>query len=327
MHSFAQSNLSVDQYGLLEIMSILNYLTSDQVFLNLVMELRQLRSLCLIAEHGTVKEAAKRSFRTSSAISLQIKELERELGIKLLEWTGKKFILTSEGEFFYDDARRILEIAHEATEKARTQVEDFTGRISLAAPACLRTFYLPTISRYRAAYPSIRLTIFARSHVEAPSMINSGEADLAMGLFQRPFPDLEEIRLVAPRLILIIPISNQLASRKRVGIKELSCHNLVVLQPSTTTRKVIDAAFRRDNLNLKLGMEASTCTDIKRYVVNNVGIGIIHNICFEAEDASRLRSVNIHGFSNHPEAKLIFRRSKKLTVAEKRLIEFLRSES
>jgi LysR family hydrogen peroxide-inducible transcriptional activator len=58
------------------------------------MEIRQLKSLCLIAQYGSVKEAAKRSFLTSSAVSLQIKMLERELGIKLFERAGKKLGLT-----------------------------------------------------------------------------------------------------------------------------------------------------------------------------------------------------------------------------------------
>ncbi|TMA64537.1 MAG: LysR family transcriptional regulator, partial [Deltaproteobacteria bacterium] len=68
-------------------MSIFKYLTFSQVFF---MELRQLKSLCLIAQHCTVKEAGKRSFLTSSAVSLQIKMLEKELGIKLFEHVGKK---------------------------------------------------------------------------------------------------------------------------------------------------------------------------------------------------------------------------------------------
>ena len=78
------------------------------------MELRQLKSLCLIAQHGTVKEAGKRSFLTSSAVSLQIKMLEKELGIKLFEHVGKKLVLTPKGESLCQDAQRILESVREA---------------------------------------------------------------------------------------------------------------------------------------------------------------------------------------------------------------------
>ena len=102
------------------------------------MELRQLNSLCLIAHHGTVKEAAKRSFLTSSAVSLQIKTLERELVIKLFDHVGKKLVLTAKGESLYQDARRILDSVREALERTVTATGEFTGRISMVAPAARR---------------------------------------------------------------------------------------------------------------------------------------------------------------------------------------------
>src|SRR5262249_22157553 len=128
------------------------------------MELRQLKSLCLIAQHGTVRETAKRSFLTPSAVSLQIKTLEIELGIKIFERSGKRLVLTQKGEVLYQDAQRILESVRESIEKTATQAHEFTGRITIGAPACLRNFYLPAIVRFRSLYPSIRLTILARNH-------------------------------------------------------------------------------------------------------------------------------------------------------------------
>jgi DNA-binding transcriptional LysR family regulator len=304
-------------------MSIFKYLTFSQVFL---MELRQLKSLCLIAQHGTMKEAAERSFLTSSAISLQIKMLERELGIKLFDHAGKKLVLTPKGEALYQDARRILESVREAVERTIAETGEFTGRISMVAPACLRNFYLPAIARFRASYPSIRLTILARSHEEAPSIVNSGEADLAMGLFDQLLPDLEKIPLVAPKLRVIMPHGHPLARKRRgISMKHLAEYPLVLPQPRSTTRKVIDGGFRKAHLALKIGMEASTCAEIKRYVANNIGVGIIHNICVDTEDSSRFRTLSVEKFFRHPEGSLVYRRPKILSGGEKKLIEFLQT--
>src|SRR5215212_4223476 len=147
------------------------------------MELRQLNSLCLIVECGSLKEAAKRCYLTPAAVSLQIKALEQELGWKIFELKGRKLALTSPGEIFYCDAKKILGAVHEAGAKAKHHANDFNGNISLAAPACLRYFYLPSFARFRAAYPSIKLTVLARSHADAIAMVRSGDADMAMGLF------------------------------------------------------------------------------------------------------------------------------------------------
>jgi DNA-binding transcriptional LysR family regulator len=175
---------------------------------------------------------------------LQIKTLERELGIKLFEHAGKKLVLTTKGESLYQDAQRILESVREALERTVTATGEFTGRISMVAPACLRNFYLPAIARFRAAYPSIRLTILARNHEEAPSTVNS-EADLAMGLFDQLLPDLEKIPLVAPKLRVIVPHGHPLALKKRgVLMKDLADYPLVLSQPRSTTRKVIDGGFQ-----------------------------------------------------------------------------------
>lgn len=288
------------------------------------MELRQLKSLCLIAQHGTVKEAAERSFLTSSAVSLQIKTLERELGIKLFDHVGKKLVLTSKGESLYQDAQRILQSVREALERTIAKTGDFTGKISMVAPACLRNFYLPAIARFRATYPSIRLTILARSHDDAPSTVNSGEADLAMGLFDQLLPDLEKIPLVAPRLRVIVPHGHPLAKKQRgLRMNELAEYPLVLPQPRSTTRKVIDGGFRKARVAPKIGMEASTCAEIKRYVANNIGIGIIHDICIDAEDSGRFRSISVDKFFRHPEGHLIYRRPRTLSSGEKKLIEFL----
>jgi len=290
------------------------------------MELRQLKSLCLIARHGTVKEAAQRSFLTSSAVSLQIKTLEQELGVKLFEHAGKKLVLTPKGESLYQDAQRILESVREARERTVAETGEFTGRISMVAPACLRNFYLPAIARFRAAYPSIRLTILARSHEEAPSTIGSGEADLAMGLFDQLLPELEKIPLVALKLRVIVPHDHPLARKHRgVSIHELAEYPLVLPQPRSTTRKVIDGGFRKARLALKIGMEASTCAEIKRYVASKIGVGIIHNICVDAEDSGRFRSISIEKFFRHPEGTLIYRRPKILSSGEKKLIEFMQT--
>jgi len=288
------------------------------------MELRQLNSFCQIVQCGTLKDAAKRCFLTPSAVSQQIKTLEQELGLKLFELKGRKLALTPKGEVFYCDAKRILDSVHEAAEKAKNQTDDFSGTISLAAPACLRYYYLPSFARFRAAYPSIKLTILARSHANAISMVRSGDADLAMGLFPHSFVDLEEVPLIAPKLTLVIPRQGVSFTAKRVGLKELSQQPMVLLQSFTTTRAVIDGAFRKKNLSLRTEMEASTCVEVKRYVANAVGLGIVHDICIEPEDNGRFRTISLENIITHPRARLIYSPAKSLSPAEKKLIGFIR---
>jgi DNA-binding transcriptional LysR family regulator len=261
------------------------------------MELRQLNSFCQIVQCGNLKDAAKRCFLTPSAVSQQIKTLEQELESKLFELKGRKLTLTSKGEVFHCDAKKILDSVQEAGAKAKAQTDDFSGTISLAAPGRLRYFYLPSFARFRAAYPSIKLTILARSHADAIAMVRSGDADLAMGLFPHSFVDLAEVPLITPNLTLVIPRQGVSLTAKNVGLKELSQQPMVLLQSFTTTRAVIDGAFRKKNLNLRTEMEASTCVEVKRYVTNAVGLGIVHDIGIEPEYTGRFRTINLEKLS------------------------------
>jgi hypothetical protein len=74
-------------------------------------------------------------------------------------------------------------------------------------------------------------------------------------------------------------------------------------------------------------MEASTCVEVKRYVANAIGIGIIHDICLEPEDNSQFRTINLENLITHPKATLIYDPAKTLTSSEKKLIEFVRFAS
>jgi DNA-binding transcriptional LysR family regulator len=291
------------------------------------MELRQLNSLCMIIQHGSLKEAAKRCFLTPAAVSLQIKALEQELGFKLFELKGRKLTPTPQGEVFYYEAKKILDSVQGAIEKVTHQIGHFAGKISLAAPVCLRHYYLASFARFRAAYPAVKQTIFARSHADALSMVRSGDADMAMGLFPHAFVDLQGVPLITPKLTLVIPRQGVRFATRQVGLKELSQQPMVLLQPFTTTRAVIDGAFRKKNLPLRAEVEASTCVEIKRYVANAMGLGVIHDICLEPEDSSRFRTVGLESVIPHPKARLIYNPSKTLNASEKTLIEFIRFAS
>jgi DNA-binding transcriptional LysR family regulator len=287
------------------------------------MDFGQLKNLCLVVQCGTVREAAERTFLSPAAVSLQIKELEQELGIKIFERVGRKLVLTSAGDFFYCEAQKVIKLLQNAIEKTRLQALNYSGEVNVAAAICLRYFYLPIIARFRAAYPSIRLNILDRNHIEARAMIRSGEADFAMGLFLHPFRDLEEISLVNPGLILIVPKKHPFASKKRIALADLADHSLTLLRPTMVTRKIIDATFQRQSLNPKLEMEASSCFEVKRYVAHGRGIGIIHQICLEPGDIDQFRFLSLTRQIPHPTAKLIFRRSKTFTAVEKKLVEML----
>ena len=109
-------------------------------------------------------------------------------------------------------------------------------------------------------------------------------------------------------------------------MKELSQQPMVLLQPVTTTRAVIDGAFGKTIARCTLNeMEASTYVEIKRYVASAIDISIIHDICL-AQDHNLFRTVNLENIFPHPRARLIYYPS-SLSVSPQKLIVFVRFAS
>ena len=133
--------------------------------------------------------------------------------------------------------------------------------------------------------------------------------------------------MITPKLTLVLPRQSGRMTARELGLKELSRHRLVLLQPFTTTRTVIEGAFRKKNLSLRPEMEASTCMEVKRYVANAIGAGIVHDICLDPEDSSRFRTISLENIISHPRARLVYHPSKTLTPSEKKFIEFIRFAS
>jgi DNA-binding transcriptional LysR family regulator len=110
--------------------------------------------------------------------------LEEALALKLFDYKGRKLELTPHCEIFYVEARKVLNSVEEAKEKTKNHAADFSGKISLAAPACLRLFLFAELCPLPRRVSCHILSILARSHADAISMARSGDDHLAMGLFR-----------------------------------------------------------------------------------------------------------------------------------------------
>ncbi|MBX9654155.1 LysR family transcriptional regulator [bacterium] len=118
----------------------------------------QLKSFVAIAETGTFGQAAATVSRTQSALSLQIKKLEDQLGCELFDRTGRRVLLTPQGEIFLGYARRMIQLQWEAFSRLREP--DMEGEIRFGTPEDFATHYLPTVlASFRQHHPRVKLNV------------------------------------------------------------------------------------------------------------------------------------------------------------------------
>ncbi|MEZ5862544.1 MAG: LysR substrate-binding domain-containing protein [Geminicoccaceae bacterium] len=138
-----------------------------------------LRSLVAIAETGSFTAAGERVHRTQSAVSMQMRRLESQLGQKLFQKLGREARLTPEGLLLLGHARRILKAQSEALAAFDRQALD--GEVTIAAPDDYAASFLPGILvRFAAHHPRVRVNLLSLTSNEANRRVERGEIDLAL---------------------------------------------------------------------------------------------------------------------------------------------------
>lgn len=138
-----------------------------------------LRTFVTVVESGGFSRAAERLLRGQSAISLQIKRLEEQLGVQLLERNPRHMSLTSEGELIIDYARRILSLNDELV--ARVTEPELSGLVRLGAPEDFATSHLPNVlARFARSHPQVALEVTCELTLDLLERFKSGGLDMAL---------------------------------------------------------------------------------------------------------------------------------------------------
>ena len=187
------------------------------------MELRQLQYFVAVAEELHFRRAAARLHLSQPPLSQQLRRLEDELGVLLLERTRRRVELTAAGASFLRDARAILAELDGAVATARRIGEGKVGRLRVGFVGSALFSVVPdVVQRFRAARPDVELELRERSTVEQLRALAAGTLDLG---FVRPPVDVEGVRvetLLREPLLAALPDGHPLARLRRVPLQRLA---------------------------------------------------------------------------------------------------------
>ncbi|HEX7740415.1 MAG TPA: LysR family transcriptional regulator [Marmoricola sp.] len=195
------------------------------------MELRHIRSFLALAEERHFGRAATRVHIAQSALSQQIRQLERELGVELFARTTRRVDLTDAGRAFEAHARAIEARVHRATGEASMIASGHAGRVSIGFVGTATYDVLPRLARrVREELPDVELDL--RGEMLNPELLDALAAgDLDLGLIRPDVAlpdDLEVRRLRSERLVAVLPASHRLAGRRRIALTQLAGESFVV---------------------------------------------------------------------------------------------------
>lgn len=239
------------------------------------MEIRQLKAFLAIAEAKTFTAGARRVNVTQAAISMQIKQLEDEVGLQLFTRTPRRVILTEAGEYLLERARKILREHDNALAEIAELAGAEHGRLRIgSASAEFATLQLPHIlQRIRGKYPNADIAVTAGTSQKLVDKIMHGEIDIAFVSLPVDNSSITTERLFSDEIVAIAHPSHPLANERYISAAALAGEKLILGERGGNTRRMIDDFFNAANVRPNIVMELSRQEAINQMVENNLGVG------------------------------------------------------
>ena len=284
------------------------------------MELQQLRGFLTVARTASITEAAHQLHLTPSSISVQIKKLEQELGVRLFNRGRNRLTLTASGKLFLENVSPAMENLRRAETMVKDTAGPLTGNIVIASVYDIKQYYLPMLASFAKSYKDINLTILTRDNTEILSLLTSGQVDFAMARMTPPPSQFFTYPLITTHPRLILPREHSLYAKKKISLDDLRDCRFVFLPKSTTSRHLIEDRFYRSGYTLNVCFEAWSCADIIDCVRLGLGPGIVHDICLPRKPRG-LRAVDITTIFGSTGVNFIGRKNKFLSRADQLFIQ------
>ena len=241
------------------------------------MEIRQLRAFVAIAESGTFTAGALRVHVTQAAISMQIRQLETEIGAKVFVRAPRHVILTEAGEQLLRRARHILREHDAALDEIAELAGAERGRLRIgSASAMVLTEQLPMILKeLRKQHPAAEIAVTSGTSEVLVDQILAGEVDVAFVSLPVDERGIKTERLSDDQLVAIASPRHKLAKQRTISAYTLAGERLILGERGGNTRRLIDQFFAQAGVSLRVAMELSRQQAIKRMVEEDMGVGIV----------------------------------------------------
>lgn len=240
------------------------------------MNLVQLRYFVRVAEMGSFSKAAIELDVAQPALSRQVRLLETDLRVTLLQRTGRGVLLTEAGKRLYDHAIGILQLVAHAREDLSANRDEATGRIVIGLPPSMgRMLTLPLVDAFKQHLPKARLAIVEGLSAHIVEWISTGRVDL--GLVHNPDanPAIETLHVLDEPLCLVSAARGAARKQPPMPLAELATLPLVLPEHSHAIRKLLETQAALGGLKLNIAYEVSSVSAILELVRSGHGHAVL----------------------------------------------------
>ena len=292
------------------------------------MNLRDLRYLVALADHRHFGRAASASFVSQPTLSTQIRKLEEELGVTLIERAPRRVMLTPIGRDVADRARRILADVEQLRETARRSIDPEAGSVRLGIFPTLGPYLLPhVVPRIRARFPQMELLLVEEKTEEILRRLREGRLDA--GILALPLHDdqLHIEFLFEEPFLLAVPESHPYAQRTSLRLSDLAHESLLLLEDGHCLRDQALDVCQLAGAGEKSGFRATSLETLRQMVASNVGITLLPMLAVKPP-VPRSPDIHLLRFSDsqpNRQIAMVWRRSSAMSEFLEKLAAVVRA--
>lgn len=247
--------------------------------------LRQLRTFAAVAKHGSFARAAGELHITPPAVSMQIKELEEEVGLPLFDRGARAVTLTMTGEYLLVYVRRMLSTLKEADDAMARLRGAEVGRVNIGMVSTA-TYFLPRVlARFRGEHRGVEMRLMVGNREQLVKQLQDADVDLAvMGRPPRELAARAEPFAAHPHSVIASP-SHSLAGLREIPVSALAGEEFITREDGSGTRAAMELFFNESHINPPRIMEMTSNETIKQAVIANMGLAFLslHTAALEFE--------------------------------------------
>ncbi len=290
--------------------------------------LQQLRLFESVARHGSYTRAAEELHLSQPAVSIQIKRLETQAGLPLLERIGKKILMTAAGKIMYQASLDIVERVEELDKGMDELKGQVKGPLQVSVVTTAKYFMPHLLGSFLQKYPEVEPILKFTNRARVIERLRNNDDDFVV-MGQVPTNDsFEAYPFVNNVLGIVAPADHPLAKQQNIPLRALARERFLKREVGSGTRFVFDELLKDKGIEIETYMELGSSEAVKQGVMAGLGVAILslHSVQLELE-AGKLAVLDMQGFPLKRRWYAVHLKGRSLSLVSRTFLEYILEES
>jgi len=292
------------------------------------MQLKSLKIFCDIVRRRSFSRAAQDNGISQSSASQVVHQLEEQLGVQLLDRSKRPFVLTPEGERYFEGSLQLVSQYAQLKEEVRTLHDETSRRLLVASIYSVGLAHMSAFMRqFSAKYPNAQVRLEYLHPDRVYEVVENGEVDFGLVSYPQETRALDSTAWRNETLVVVCHPEHRLATRQVVSLDDLAGESFVAFEAGLRIRAEIDRALIVAKVEVNIAQEFDTVETMKRAIEANEGLSILPKPTISSELASQtLAMIRLDENLQRP-LGIIHRRDREFGKIGQQFIQLLRSDA